>query len=129
MGGKNKCLIHASIFSGIGGFDLAAEWIGWKNVFHCEINDFCRKLLKHYFPNAESYGDIKKTDFGKYRGKIGVLTGGFPCHSDTRCMFLSNGPLFKEANLTNSSKIWFDFNPVRPTLKAQKFILLSFFYL
>lgn len=31
-------MTHASLFSGIGGFDLAAEWMGWHNAFHCEIN-------------------------------------------------------------------------------------------
>jgi DNA (cytosine-5)-methyltransferase 1 len=79
MGRKNRLLRHASLFSGIGGFDLAAEWMGWENVFHCEINDFCQQLLKHYYPGSESYGNIKKTDFRKHRGKIDVLTGGFPC--------------------------------------------------
>lgn len=70
---------HASLFSGIGGFDLAAEWMGWENVFHCEWNDFGQKILKHYWPNAKSYGDITKTDFSVHRGTIDVLTGGFPC--------------------------------------------------
>ena len=70
---------HASLFSGIGGFDLAAEWVGWKNVFHCEINEFCAQILKYHFPNADHYEDIKTTDFTKWRGKINVLSGGFPC--------------------------------------------------
>lgn len=63
----------------IGGFDLAAEWVGFENLFHCEWNPFCRQVLKHHFPNSESYEDITKTDFTKWRGKIDVLTGGFPC--------------------------------------------------
>lgn len=50
---------HGSLFSGIGGFDLAAEWMGWENVFHCEWNPFGQRVLKHYWPNATSYGDIK----------------------------------------------------------------------
>jgi DNA (cytosine-5)-methyltransferase 1 len=70
---------QGSLFSGIGGFDLAAEWMGWENVFHCEWNEFGQKILKHYWPNAISYGDITKTDFSIHRGKIDVLTGGFPC--------------------------------------------------
>ena len=72
---------HASLFFGIGGFDLAAEWVGWKNVFHCEINEFCAQILKYHFPNAYHYEDIKTTDFTKWRGKINVLSGGFPCQS------------------------------------------------
>lgn len=70
---------HGSLFSGIGGFDLAAEWIGWENVFHCEWNEFGQKILKYYWPNAISYGDITKTDFSIWRGRIDILTGGFPC--------------------------------------------------
>lgn len=70
---------HASLFSGIGGFDLAAEWAGWENMFHCEWNEFGQKVLNYYWPKAISYGDITKTDFSIWRGEIDVLTGGFPC--------------------------------------------------
>jgi DNA (cytosine-5)-methyltransferase 1 len=70
---------HGSLFSGIGGFDLASDWMGWENVFHCEWNPFGQKVLKHYWPNAKSYEDITKTDFTIHRGKIDILTGGFPC--------------------------------------------------
>ena len=70
---------HGSLFSGIGGFDLAAEWMGWTNVFHCEWNEFGQRVLKYYWPNAISYGDITKTDFTVHRGDIDILTGGFPC--------------------------------------------------
>jgi DNA (cytosine-5)-methyltransferase 1 len=70
---------HGSLFSGIGGFDLAAEWMGWDNKFHCDINPFSRKLCSFYWPKAESYEDIKTTDFRIWRGKIDVLSGGFPC--------------------------------------------------
>jgi DNA (cytosine-5)-methyltransferase 1 len=72
-------MTHGSLFSGIGGFDLAAEWMGWENVFHCEWNEFGKKVLKYYWPNAISYDDITKTDFTIHRGKIDILTGGFPC--------------------------------------------------
>jgi DNA (cytosine-5)-methyltransferase 1 len=70
---------HGSLFSGIGGFDLAAEWMGWENVFHCEWNDFGKKVLNYYWPKAISYHDITKTDFTIHRGQIDILTGGFPC--------------------------------------------------
>lgn len=72
-------MTHGSLFSGIGGFDLAATWMGWKNLFHCEINKFDRQVLNYYWPEAKSYEDIKATDFTVWRGRIGVLTGGFPC--------------------------------------------------
>jgi len=70
---------HGSLFSGIGGFDLAAEWMEWDNIFHCEWMPFPRKVLSHYFPNSISYEDITKTDFSIHRGAIDILTGGFPC--------------------------------------------------
>ena len=70
---------HASLFSGIGGFDLAAEWAGWENVFHCEWNSFGQQVLKHHFPNSISYNDITKTDFKVHANEIDILTGGFPC--------------------------------------------------
>lgn len=70
---------HGSLFSGIGGFDLAAEWMGWQNVFHCEWNEFGQKVLKHHFPKADSYSDICNTDFRKYEGSIEIISGGFPC--------------------------------------------------
>ncbi len=70
---------HGSLFSGFGGFDLAAEWMGWNNVFHCEWMPFPRQILKYHFPNSISYEDITKTDFTIHRGTIDVLTGGFPC--------------------------------------------------
>jgi DNA (cytosine-5)-methyltransferase 1 len=70
---------HASLFSGFGGFDIAADWMGWETVFNCEKNPFCQRLLKYYWANTIQYGDIKQTDFTIHRGTINVLTGGFPC--------------------------------------------------
>ena len=72
-------MTHGSLFSGIGGFDLAAQWMGWQNLFHCEWNEFGQKVLKYYWPNAESFCDITKTDFTKYEGAIDIISGGFPC--------------------------------------------------
>ena len=72
-------LTHGSLFSGIGGAELAARWMGWQNLFHCEISPFCRKVLNFHFPQSESYEDITKTDFTPWRGRIDVLTAGFPC--------------------------------------------------
>lgn len=76
---RGDVMRHGSLFSGIGGPDLAAEWMGWKNIFHCEINPFGRSVLNYYWPDAASYDDITKTDFTIHRGNIDILTGGFPC--------------------------------------------------
>ena len=72
-------MTHASLFSGIGGAELAARWVGWKNVFHCEINPFGRRVIEYHFPESKSYEDVTTTDFSEYRGRIDVLTAGFPC--------------------------------------------------
>lgn len=67
------------MFSGLGGFDLAARDAGFENLFDCETNGFCAETLKYHFPNSKHYGDIRKTDFSEWRGKVGILSGGFPC--------------------------------------------------
>ena len=72
-------LTHASVFSGIGGPEVAATMLGWDNLFHCEINPFGRAVLDYWFPNSKSYEDITTTDFSEWRGRVHVLTGGFPC--------------------------------------------------
>jgi len=72
-------MTHGSLFSGIGGFDLAAEWAGWDNVFHCECDQFAQKVLKHHFPNSKLYNDIRTFDATDYFGRIDIITGGFPC--------------------------------------------------
>ena len=73
-----KIIRHASLFSGIGAPELAALWLGWQNVFHCEINEFCNTILNYWFPNSINYENIKTTDFSRWQGQIDILTGGFP---------------------------------------------------
>ena len=72
-------ITHASVFSGIGGPEVAAVMLGWENLFFCEINPFGKAVLDYWFPNSKSYEDITTTDFSEWRGKVTVLTGGFPC--------------------------------------------------
>jgi len=72
-------MTHGSLFSGLDAPSVAANWMGWENAFHCEINDFCNTILKYWFPNSKHYEDITKTDFSQWRGRIDILTGGFPC--------------------------------------------------
>jgi DNA (cytosine-5)-methyltransferase 1 len=78
-----------SLFAGIGGFDLAADSVGWETAVTCEINPFGRKVLSHYWPQAYHHDDIHtltgeiihekiKTRFPSNADDI-VLCGGFPC--------------------------------------------------
>lgn len=70
---------HISLFNGMGGFQLAAQWMGWKNVMSCEIDPFCNQVTRYYWKDCKQYEDIRKTDFTIWRGRADVLSGGFPC--------------------------------------------------
>jgi len=70
---------HLALFNGIGGFQLAADWVGWENVAHVEIDDWCNRIVKQHFPKSICYTDIKKFDGTIYRGTIDIISGGFPC--------------------------------------------------
>lgn len=78
---KNKKLTFASLFSGIGGADIAATAAGWEHKFWCEWDPFCQTVLKYWFNNSIGYNDITKTDFTGWRGKIDVLHASPPCQS------------------------------------------------
>lgn len=72
-------LRHGSLFSGIGGFDLASRQMEWRNVLQCEIDPFCRKVLRHHFPSTHLHDDIRTLNGTQWKGKIDILTGGVPC--------------------------------------------------
>lgn len=69
---------HLDLFSGIGGFALAAQWAGIETVAFCEIEEFPRKVLKKNFPGIHIHNDIFDLN-GKYYEGIDIITGGFPC--------------------------------------------------
>jgi DNA (cytosine-5)-methyltransferase 1 len=72
---------HLDLFSGIGGFSLAAQWVwgdGYENVGFCDNNKFCQAVLKKNFPHAKIYSDIRDLDGSKIKN-LDLLTGGFPC--------------------------------------------------
>lgn len=76
---EKRIIKHGSLFSGIGGFDLAADWCGWQTVFHCEVNEFCNQVLNYYWPNATAIKSIVGYGWEKWKGKVDVLSGGWPC--------------------------------------------------
>lgn len=69
---------HLDLFSGIGGFALAARWAGFETVAFCEIEEFPRKVLAKNFPGVPIHRDIKDLDGSEYAG-IELITGGYPC--------------------------------------------------
>ena len=70
---------HLALFNGIGGFQLAASWMGWNNVAHVEIDQWCNSKVAKHFPESECYLDIKDFNGKEYEGEIDIITGGFPC--------------------------------------------------
>ena len=56
----SSAFTHLGLFEGIGGFSLAARWMGWETLAWCEWNEFGQKVLSHHFPEAEGFGDITK---------------------------------------------------------------------
>lgn len=69
---------HLDLFSGIGGFALAAQWAGFETVGFCEIDEFCRKVLSKHWPETPIHGDIREVDGRDYAG-VELITGGYPC--------------------------------------------------
>ncbi len=70
---------HLSLFSGIGGIDLAAEWAGFESSIMVERDKFCQRLLKQNFPDAKLFDDVTTFNGLDYRGDITLLSAGFPC--------------------------------------------------
>lgn len=69
-------LIHGSLFSGIGGFELGAEWAGIPTKWNCEFETYQRKILKQHFPNTKQYDDIRTMQNPE---SVDIISGGFPC--------------------------------------------------
>jgi len=67
-----------SLFSGIGGLDLAAEWAGFKTVAFCERDPFCQKVLAKHWPGVKIYDDVRTLDTSELP-RIELLHGGYPC--------------------------------------------------
>jgi len=71
-------MTHIDLFSGIGGFALAALWAGFKTEVFCEKDKFCQQVLKKHWSKVPIIEDIRDFDGTKWRGAT-ILTGGFPC--------------------------------------------------
>ncbi len=68
-----------SLFSGIGGIDLAAHWAGIETIQFVEIDPFCQAVLKKNFPGVDLHDDITTFNATKLRGRVDIVSAGFPC--------------------------------------------------
>lgn len=70
---------HISLFSGIGGIDIAAHWAGFKTVAFVERDKFCQKVLAKNWPGVPIHDDVKTFNRSSVNGPVRVISGGFPC--------------------------------------------------
>lgn len=72
-----------SLFSGIGGIDLAAQWAGMNTVAFCEINPFCQQILHKHWNNIPIFTDVHNITKERLENEkipqIDIIAGGFPC--------------------------------------------------
>jgi DNA (cytosine-5)-methyltransferase 1 len=106
-----------SLFSGIGGIDLAFSLAGFDILFQCEIDEFCQKVLakhsKEYWPHAELFADVRTV--GKHNlPSVDILFGGFPCQD------ISNAGKREGLVAGTRSSLWFEFariiGEIRPSV-------------
>lgn len=113
---------HGSLFSGIGGFDLAAQNAGFENVWNCENDEFCQKVLRKNFPNTYQYSNILDLQNPPY---VDIISGGFPCQdiSDAKTYTTDEANAIDGINGSRSG-LWFEMcriiGEVRP-----KFVIIE----
>ena len=77
-GNSQPSRTHLDLFSGIGGFALAARWAGLQTIQFVELDQYCQRVLKKNFPDVPIHDDVKTLDGTQFKG-IFLITGGFPC--------------------------------------------------
>jgi len=90
---------HIDLFSGIGGFALAAQWAGFQTEVFCEKDEFCQGVLRKHWPEVPIIPDIRDFEGSRWQGAT-LLTGGFPCQDLSNARFSSKMNLMgQQSNL------------------------------
>ena len=115
-------LTHFSLFSGIGGIDLAAEWAGFETIGQCEFADYPTKVLEKHWPDVPRWKDVRditKSDFNRRTGldEVTLISGGFPCQ-DLSGAGRQAGLVDAEGNITRSG-LWYEMLRI---IRSQKLI-------
>ena len=73
------------LFSGIGGFSLAGQWMGWETILFCDNEPFCHKVLNKHWPEVPIFDDIHKLNIDEIKkgtkwnpSRATIIVGGFP---------------------------------------------------
>ena len=106
-----------SLFSGIGGFDLAFERAGMECVAVCEIDKNAQSILRRHFPSAELFDDVRKVGKETHgRKTIDLICGGFPCQDVSIAG--------RRAGLAGErSGLWFEFARIIDEIEPQWVII------
>lgn len=96
-----------SLFTGIGGLDLAAEASGIEIVGMCEIDPYAVSVLRKRFPDTPIFNDIKNLKRGDINRAVDIIFGGFPCQ-DLSVAGKQKGLEDDEGNPTERSGLWFE---------------------
>jgi DNA (cytosine-5)-methyltransferase 1 len=106
-----RVLTLGSLFAGVGGFDLAAEWCGIKTLWQVEIDPHALQVLAQRFPDAERFSDVREVSKANLK-QVDIISGGFPCQD------ISNSG--RRRGITGErSKLWFDMARIIGELKPR----------
>ena len=72
-------MTHVSLFSGVGGIDLAAEWAGFETVLQVEIDPYCKRVLEKHWPDVKRIEDIRDVNKNSVNEPVTLVSGGDPC--------------------------------------------------
>ena len=114
-------MTHGSLFSGIGGFDLAAKNVGFKNIWCCEIDAYCQKVLEERFPEVEIHSDILLLSDPQ---RVDIISGGFPCQDISNAKTWSSNGEFRVSGINGKrSGLWNEFARIIRKVKPKYVVI------